>query len=54
MKRAAKVCSPPILWKNNVLLVQKVVINMERERLFYQALRVCCGAGKILASLRRF
>jgi hypothetical protein len=22
---AAKVCSPPILWKNNVLLAQKVV-----------------------------
>jgi len=51
---AAKVRSPPILWKNNVLQPQKVALQIERERLSYQALPVCCGAGKILASLRRF
>jgi hypothetical protein len=51
---AANRSSPPILWKNNVLLAQKVVCQTQRERLSDQALRVCCGAGKILASLWRF
>ena len=51
---AAKVCLEPILWKNNVLQAQKVAIQTERERLSCQALHVCCGAGKTLASLRRF
>ena len=45
---------PPILLKNNVLLSQKVVIRTAREPLSDQAFRVCCGAGKILASFRRF
>ena len=44
----------PILWKNNVLLAQKVASRIERKRLSYQALAICCGAGNILASLRRF
>lgn len=58
----------PILLKNTLLLAQKLSLQTQRERLFYQALRVCCGAGKIalvhwlrqypagqcLASLRRF
>ena len=43
-----------ILLKNNVLLMQEVLRRTERKSLSYQALRVCCGAGKILASLRRF
>jgi hypothetical protein len=51
---AAKVRYELILLKNNVLLAQKVERWTRRERLSYQALRVCCGAGKILASLRRF
>ena len=51
---AAKARFPPILWKNNVLLAQKVTLQIEHERLSYQALHVCCGAGKIFASLRRF
>ncbi|SHK64125.1 hypothetical protein SAMN05444000_1521, partial [Shimia gijangensis] len=33
---------PPILWKNNVLLAQKVVSVSERKRLSFQALPVCC------------
>ena len=37
-----------------MLLAQKVVVRMVRERLSDQAFRVCCGAGKILASFRRF
>jgi len=40
--------------KNNVLLAQKVRFQTGRECLSYQALRVCCGAGKTLANLRRF
>ena len=44
----------PILWKNTVLLAQKVLSNSSREHLFYQAFCICCGAGRILASLRRF
>lgn len=54
MRGAAKVCDLQILWKNNMLLAQKVTLQIERERLSYQALHVCCGAGKIFASLRRF
>ncbi|MFT4961650.1 MAG: hypothetical protein ACI92Z_002742, partial [Paracoccaceae bacterium] len=42
----------PILWKNTVLQVQKMLHLTQRERLSCQALRVCSGAGKILASLR--
>ena len=45
--------SEPSLWKNDVLLMQKIVSNLLRERLFCQAFRICCGAGKILASFRR-
>ena len=51
---AAKCRVVLILLKNNVLQVQKVAINVEHERLSCQALRVCCCAGKIFASLRRF
>ena len=51
---AANVGNELILWKNTVLLSQKLASLTERERLSYQALPVCCGAGKILASLRRF
>ncbi len=51
---AANVCTEPILWKNNVLLVQNGVTRARHERLSDQAFRDCCGAGKILANLRRF
>jgi hypothetical protein len=51
---AAKVRIPPILWKNSVLQAQKAGLQTKRERLSHQALLICCGAGKILASLRRF
>ena len=43
-----------ILLKNNVLQMQKVAVEWEVERLSDQAVRGFCGAGKILASLRRF
>jgi hypothetical protein len=46
------VCKNLVLWKNNVLRAQKLLFRMKHARLSYQALRVCCGAGKILASLR--
>lgn len=46
--------SGPVLWKNNVLLLQKVASCRVREHLSYQALRICCGAGNILADMRRF
>lgn len=52
--RARNDGTEPILWKNNVLRVQKVRRWTGRECLSDQALRVCCGAGKIFASLRRF
>lgn len=45
---------PKILLKNTVLLMQKISIQTQRERFFYQALLVCCGAGNTLASLRLF
>jgi hypothetical protein len=51
---AENVYKPLILLKNTVLLAQKVDYRTRRKRLSYQALRVCCGAGNILASLRRF
>ncbi|MEP3481971.1 MAG: hypothetical protein ABJZ55_22200, partial [Fuerstiella sp.] len=51
---AAKVRFLPILWKNDVLLAQKVASKSRRKHLSYQAVRICCGAGKILANLRRF
>ncbi len=40
--------------KNNVLRAQKVGVWILRVRLSYQAGHVCCGAGKIFASLQRF
>ena len=45
---------PPILWKNTVLLTQKAVLQTMRKHLSYRAFCVCCGAGNILASFRRF
>jgi hypothetical protein len=54
MQDAANDRYPPFLLKNNVLLAQKMARWAQHERLSCQALRVCCGAGKILASLRRF
>jgi len=51
---AANVGFEPILWKNSMLRTQNVGLCTLRERLSYPALRSCCGAGKILASLRRF
>lgn len=44
---------PPLLCTNNVLRVQKAGRQTQRARLFCQAFHICCGAGKILARLRR-
>lgn len=43
-----------ILWKNTRSLAQNTDPGMGRERLYCQAFRGCCGAGRILASFRRF
>lgn len=46
--------SHPILLENSVFLARKVRFQTGRKRLSFQALRTCCGAGKILASFLRF
>ncbi len=51
---AANGRSEPILLKNNCSLVQQIRFRRGRECLSYQAGRTCCGAGRILASFRRF
>lgn len=52
--RAAKVGSPPILWKNTRSRVQNLGARDRRRHHCCQALRGFCGAGRSLASLRRF
>ena len=51
---AANDRNPPILWKNNVLRTTYSEIWNERKPLGHHAFRVCRGAGKSLASFRRF
>ncbi|EPX83957.1 RecD-like DNA helicase YrrC [Salipiger mucosus DSM 16094] len=44
----------PILWKNTRSQAQNIDCRTRGVRLSCQAFRGCCGAGRILASLRRF
>ena len=52
--RNANGSNGPILWKNTRSHAQNFGDLTGRARLFCQAFRVCCGAGRILASFRRF
>ena len=44
----------PLLWKNTCSRAQNLGARDWRRRLSCQALRICCGAGRIFASFRRF